>query len=387
MDTQDNKETDYSNQNPYSINIDDIVREVTGGTVREAIDDVFKTTGMGPISNALGNHFHGINHQQTGTLIPHNNDHIGLTFFTKPTLNLSDNVIVGVRQLAGLLTNNQNSIQRAVRCMLDPRLALNTDKYPCPLNDHLQAFIPLLTNSLLTMSGMQSVAMRTYTAPSGRMREEFTMIDDTPFNYTAFDIQASFKNTQGNALLLLFWTWMLWSGLSYLSANYVIRYMEDNLSNRIVYTTRIYRLLMDPGKRFVTGIWAPHYAFPTSLEVGSLYAYDYEKPLNTAAKTMDVTFRCVGNIFNDDLLIQQFNQTVWMMNPNMHDDVRNKVMVKVPLHALRVFNHKGYARINPKTYELEWYVTKETYENEKSSILFIEQNLITETGAKRVPSK
>lgn len=380
-------ETDYSNQIPYGgtkgrtvFNIDDIIQEITGGTVREAIDDVMKVSNLGPISNALTNHFYGINHAQLAPLIPHNNDHIGLTFFTKPTLNLSDNVLVGNRHLAGLLTGNQHSIQRTVRCILDPKIARDTKRYPCVLNDHLQAFIPLLSNSLLTMSGMQSIALRTYTSPTGRMGEELSMVDDWPLNYRSYDIQASFKNTQGNPLLLLFLTWIYWSAFSYVSPHYAVRYTEDILANRIVYTTRPYRLLMDQNKKHVTGIWAPHYAFPINLETGNIFAFDYEKPLNLAAKQMDVTFRCVGNIINDDLLIEQFNQTVWMMNPNMHDQVRNSVMIKVPMYLMKIFNHNGYPRINPKNYELEWYVTKEKYESERVAIRFIEETEVTHTG-------
>lgn len=382
----------YQNQNPYgghkgygSFNIDDIIHDITGGTVREAIDDVMKVSALGPISNAMGNHFYGINHEQLTPLIPQNTDNIGLTFFTKPMLNMKDGVIAGVRQLSHLLSTNPNSLQRWARCTLDPRLANRTDVYPCPLNDHLNVFIPLLTNSLQTMSGMQSIALDSYTAPSGKFKEQFSMIDDFPFNYKAYDIQATFRNTQGNALLALFWPWLCWSALSYVSAHYVVRYLDDIRSNRIPYTTRIYRLVLDQTRRYVTAIWAPGYAFPTTLETGSQFHYDAEQRLNMNNKTMDVTFRCVGNIFNDDILFEQFNQSVWMGNPNMHPDIIKQEMVKVPYYGLTIFNHKGYPRINPKTNELEWYVSKAMWQSEKAALEFKKQNSYSEAGLK-VPS-
>jgi PHIKZ088 len=383
MDPNDiNQETPYENQTPYgghrgysSFNIDDIIHDITGGTVREAIDDVLKVSSLGPISNALTNHYYGINHEQLTPLIPQNSDNIGLTFFTKPSLNMKDSVIAGVRQLAPLLTTNPQSTLRFVRCTLDHRLARQTDKYPCPLNDHLNCFIPILTNSIQTMSGMQSVALDSYTAPSGKFKEQFSMIDDFPFNYKAYDIQATFRNTQGNVLLALFWYWMCWAALSYVSANYVVRYLDDIRSNRIVYTTRIYRLVLDQTRRFVTGIWAPGYAYPTTLETGSQF-HVTEDRLNMSNKTMDIGFRCVGNLFNDDVLIDQFNQTVYMGNPNMNPDLIKTEMVKVPMYALRVYNHKGYPRINPKNYELEWYVSKADYARDAASTKFMRQTSV-----------
>ena len=45
----------------------------------------------------------------------------------------------------------------------------------------------------------------------------------------------------------------------------------------------------------------------------------------------------------------------------MSDKYLNKEMNQIPYEALNAFNNKGYPRINPKTYELEWYINKSEY--------------------------
>lgn len=369
-------EYDYQFHNPYlNFNIDAMIHEMTGGTIRDTLDEIYKVSNLGPVSNAYGNHLFGINHQHMLNHVPHNNEHIGLTFFTKPSLNLSDNAIVGNPLFANLASGEANSLQRAIRCMLDHRLALNMRDYPCQLNDPFQSFLPVLTNSLMTLSGMPSISMSTGTTPRGIAKEEFTWIDDHPDNFSAYDLQATFRNSQGNLIMMLFYYWIRWAASSYISPMLAVRYIDDIMANRMSYTSRIYRLMLDSTRRYVTSIWACGYCFPTSVEIGSIAHYDHEKAVNTNTKTMDVTFRCSGSMFNEDILVETFNQTVWMLNGSMKDENRNHDMTKIPMFALRIFSHKGYPRINPNTYELEWYVTKAEYEAEKTAIDFLSAHI------------
>jgi hypothetical protein len=51
----------------------------------------------------------------------------------------------------------------------------------------------------------------------------------------------------------------------------------------------------------------------------------------------------------------------------MADGVRNApvypAMTQVPGTLLEVFNNRGYPRINPNTYDLEWYVPTEDFQS------------------------
>lgn len=364
----------YEFHNPYNFSIDDLIYELTGGTVRETIDEVLKVSSMGTMSDAYGKHLWGINHQDNLTHVPHNNEHIGLTFFTKPSLNFNDAICLNSPKYADLANNEPKSIQRAIRTMLDHRLALNTQKYPCPLNDPFQSFLPVLSNSLMTLSGVPSIALRSSSTPAGIAREEFTWVDDITENYTAYDVQCTFRNAQGNLLMGIFWYWLNWITDSYRAPWIVSRYIDDIIANRMVYTTRIYRVMLDHTKRYVTSIWAPGYAYPTGIDIGSVANYDIEKPINVNNKTLEITFRCSGSMFNSASLIEQFNQTVWMLNLSMTDELRDKDMVKIPLYALRIFSHRGYPRIDPNTRELQWYVSKADWASEASAINFLLNN-------------
>ncbi|MGZ7196756.1 hypothetical protein ACXWOC_11260, partial [Streptococcus pyogenes] len=51
--------------------------------------------------------------------MPINKTHYGYVFFTRPQLNMQTNNIKHVRNLLPLLTTQDKSIHRAIRCYLD----------------------------------------------------------------------------------------------------------------------------------------------------------------------------------------------------------------------------------------------------------------------------
>jgi len=365
----DNNSTNINNSNRESITVDDIVRQITNKDIPESLDDIYTMCTLGSRTNALGNHFFGLNHQQTPTLIPHNTDQNGYVFFTRPRLNLTTGNIINSRKLTNLLDNNSKSLARIVRNTLDPVLAKNVSKYPCPFVDPENVFIPFLTNSLLTMDSPPSTTMGVYTSGTpGVYKEVFSMADDIVIDHSAYNINCTFRNTQGNPFLLLFYSWMLYTSLQYLDEG-PIPYYDDLNNNRMNYNTRIYRLVMDQSKRYVQHIWAPMYAFPTAIETGSIFSYDIiNKPLNMDMSTLSIQFQCVGNYFNDHLLIKQFNTSVCLLNRLMRDDSRNKSMILIPFSLRKIFNNMGYPRINPDNNELEWWITKDQYNSKKDLI-------------------
>jgi len=51
-------------------------------------------------------------------------------------------------------------------------------------------------------------------------------------------------------------------------------------------------------------------------------------------------------------------------------------MIKVSKNTVAMFNNRGYPRINPKTYELEWYIGNGQFQNRTKA--FLEANLASE---------
>lgn len=347
--------------------------------VPHSLDEYFRTTPIGSIDKAIGNNLYGINHQQTPGAVPGNKDVYGLTFFVRPQLNLQKDNLRNVRKFAPLLTDDTASIQHFVKCTLDPRLMAGYEflrnKIPgisCPLVDPLNAFIPILTNNLNSISGWPDVVAPTFTSKPGLYNEAFSMVDGITNNFESFDIDASFRNTKGDPILYMFYIWLHYA--SNVFEGKLMPYVDFISENMIDYNTRIYRLVMDKYKEKVTKIAACGVAFPISVPTGSFFDYSSEKPFNDQNKDITIRFRCLGAEYQDDITIFEFNRTVQIFNPDMEDSRRERGMIRVKKSIIPLFNNRGYPRINPDNNELEWWVSRDLYTNRTES--FLKTNLI-----------
>jgi len=329
---------------------------LTGGnsSVAEIVSKVFLTSSTGAIDDAIGNTFFGINHRQTPAAIQNNKDYFGLTFFTRPDLNLSDANLRTVRQFSPLLNKESKSLQRIIRCTLGPRLAKDSPAVTSPFVDPGSPFISFLSNHLLSMSGWPDMEAPTYTSPEGIYKEAFSMIDGVVRNMTTYDITANFRNLPGDPVTLLFMTWLHYASRTYLGEmvpypNYIVR-------NEYDYNTRIYRLVLDPSKRFIQKIAACGAAFPTNAPIGAAFNFEADKPLNQGLDQVSITFRAMGAEYNDPILFDEFNRTVEDFNPAMEAKFRSQYYTQIPYAALPIFNNRGYPHINLNSGELEWYI-------------------------------
>lgn len=351
---------------------------MSNSVVPTSLDDFLQNNANGSIANAIGSNFYGINHRQRPNVVPMNKDHYGLTFFVRPQLNLIADNIRNARIFTPLLTSNNTSVQTIIRCLLDPRLMVG---YPstgyaikCPFVDPQQAFIPILSNHLKSISGWPDIVVPTATSKEGAYQEAHALVDGTTANYTAYDIEATFRNSKGDPIMLLFYIWSHYMSLVYEGT--LVPYPDFITENEIDYNTRIYRLVLDSSKKKVQKIGATGVSFPTSLPIGGFFDYSSEKPYNDNNADITIRFKCLGAQYQDDILIFEFNKTVGVFNSSMvaskfsrkqknntNKDVyyTNSSMEQIPETLLGVFNNRGYPRINPENYDLEWWVSKEEY--------------------------
>ncbi len=324
------------------------------------LDDIFRTTPVGPIQSSIGGVFYGINHRQTPTPIPINKDTNGLTFFVRPQLNLSNENIRNERKFIPLLTKEPSSIQRIIRSYLDPRLS-NSDPltFGSPFVDNTNAFIPLLTNHLISCSGWPDPVLETFTSRPGSHKEVFGYVDSNIDQYSSFDLTANFRNMSGDPITLLFYTWLTYQANVF--EGILSPYPDFITNNEIDYNTRIYRLILDKNKKYVQKIGAVGACYPISVPLGGAYNFEHDVPFNQSNENISINFRCYGYTYNDDIVIKEFNEAVNIFNPSMRDSYINSNMQKIPPEGLALFNNRGYPRINPRTYELEWYVSKDQY--------------------------
>ena len=342
--------------------------------VPHSLDDYFQSTPIGSLDKAIGNNLYGINHRQVPNAVPSNRDTYGLTFFVRPQLNMQSDNIRNVRQFYPLLTNIPESVQRFARCTLDPRLmagygfgTLKSEPISCPILDNSNAFIAVLTNNLKSISGWPDVVAPTHDSSPGLYNEGFSIVDGITRNYEVFDIDATFRNTRGDPIVQLFYTWLHYS--SFVFEGKLVPYLDFITENEIDYNTRIYRLVLDAQKNKVTKIAATGASFPISIPTGSFFDFNSDKPFNDQNNDITIRFRCMGVDYQDDITIREFNDTVCIFNPAMRSGVRDSQMIAVPKSILTLFNNRGYPRINTKTYELEWWVEKSLFITKTNQLL------------------
>lgn len=321
--------------------------------------------------NPVTNSFFGINYMQTPLPVPINKDHYGLVFFTRPQLNLQSRNLKNVRKYYPLLTTETLSVHRAVRCYLDPRLQVleqtidasgETMGLKCPLVDPTNAFIPLLTNHIDSISGFPDILLPIYNSPEGQYRESHSMVDGTAANYSAYNITATFRNSRGDPITKIFDFWEHY--ISHVFEGLLAPYPDMMIANVLDYNTRIYRLILDPSKRTVVSIGACGAAFPFNVPRGTQFDFNAEKPYNDANAKVQIQFQANGAIYDDEILVWSFNRVVGAFNPGMRSaDTRASSMMRIPGDFMEVFNCRGYPYINPTTRELEWYTTKEYYQS------------------------
>jgi hypothetical protein len=346
------------NGTPGALDVTDVFTNA-GTTPAAAVDTLLLQSPTGSRgTNALGNAYFGINHRQTPAAIPINKDHYGLTFFTRPNFNLTLGNLRSVRLFNPLTTTNQYTLQRIIRCYLDPRSAENG--ITSPFVDPQQAFMPLLSNALTSISGWQDVTVPYRTSQEGVYKEVYSQVDGVTDNYTAYDITANFRNIPGDPITALFFYWAHY--MSQVFQGNMVPYPESLIENEIDYNTRIYRLVLDPTKTKVQKIAACGAAFPYADPMGASFNYSNEKPYNDSNQDLSVPFHCVGAIYQDPILLYTFNQTVCAFNDTMTDTNRSSLNTKIPMGALQLFNNRGYPRINPDNWELEWWIDNQTYQ-------------------------
>lgn len=353
-----------------------------------SVDQLLESLPVGSMTKAISNNMFGINFRQTGNPVPRSKDMYGFTFFTRPQLNLRNTNITNYRGFYNLLTSNELSYQRFTRLLLDPRLALN-EGLSCPFVDDQNPFFSILTNNVMSVSGWPDLAVPTHTSEAGLYGEEHSFVDGVTNHFEAFDLDVTFKNTKGNPLIYLFYIWIKYESLVF--EGILNPYVDMITENEIDYNTRIYRVLLDQQKRYVTYIGATGASFPVNVPTGNIFDYNTDTPYNTKNSEINIRFRSVGFTAFEDILKLEFNKTLAIFNAGMRkvlefdlgsasdeEKARENGMVsyKIPgcpyvklPHYLSMsidtdvfsnsffnVNHRAYPYINLITNELEWWV-------------------------------
>jgi hypothetical protein len=342
--------------------------------IQAAIDQISRQSGYGRRQQAHTNALYGINHRGIGSMIPVNTDNQGITFFTRPRLNLTYHNLAADRTLSTLMANNGNveTLQRYVRAVLDPISAgkeesndLLTARQPIDtvksnLCDNNLAFIGMLTNHLTSLSGWPDVSVDTFTSHEGINKEAWSMVDGQAKIYTTFDLTATFRNVAGDPISLLFNSWIKYASNVYLGR--MMPYPDALFQNEIDYMTRIYRFILDPSRQYISKVASVGVAFPYAFSIGGSFDYNSDKPYITGnQQEISVPFRCIGCEYMDPITLREFNIAVQVFNPKMNGQMLANGMVKLNPAEAVFHNYYGYPYANEQTFELEWWVDPADY--------------------------
>ena len=363
---------------------------MTTPSIPYSLDDLLSLSTLGSLKRAQTNNLYGINQSSGASTIRWNKDNQGLTFLVRPQLNLMKDNIRNVRKLYTLLGSNEMSIPSFVRNTLDPRLAIGVhdgygnlaDKTHCKLVDPHMAFIPVLTNDITAVSGWPEPAQSTFISKPGVYQESWGQVDGNLEIFHDYDIDLTFRNTEGNPIILLFYIWMLYD--DYVFKGKLLPYPDFIVENEIDYCTRIYRITLDETRRYVVSIAAPGACFPISSSITQLFDYSHDKPYNDQNRELTVRFKCFGAQYFDPILVKEFNETVCIFNASMSDGSYEDInktngkdingprvtqMTQIPFSYLQYFKNRGYPRINPDTLELEYWIDNNYYKNRLAAII------------------
>lgn len=348
-------------------------------------------TGQGLPQQRLSNALMGYNHRMANTPVPLHREYGGVTFITRPDFNLSEENISNSRRLSDMASQPRSSLDYSILAALDPDFELGfpdssrtkngqqksrfgTPFLPDIPFDNLQAFIPLLSTQLMSLSGPPDNSVESWMSPEGLMREQWGVpdsIDEVNYGYSS---SLSFNNTIGDPIMKLATVWLeLMAGTKIGKFKPKIR---NSIQRRVDFQSRAYTLRYDAlGNilRFnvICVMW------PTNNNAGAMANVDNTKPLQDIDSTITLSWQCIGARYADPAYMDSFNQSVQLCNPDMMPDPRydpsdpKNEFTPIGLGNLRkllpqelpYFNYYGYPHIDSWRRKLSWWVYQSDWDH------------------------
>lgn len=321
--------------------------------------------GFGDIDVAIGAAIRNLSIRSQTALTPQNKEQTGLVLFTRPNCYLNDTSCATDRMLAVLMSTNPRSYHSMIRAYLDPlgQRDNNTDGGPpyiqCDLVDPDNVFMPLLTNTCLELTGWPDPVLDTSDSSPGRRQEVYGITDGIFRIHGKFTLTGVFKNIPRDPVRQILDTWCLYQ--SNVALGKTFPSLRSIVRKRVNYETRIWRLVLDDNRQFVTRIGCAHRARPLVTDIGRIFDYSSERHA-AEATNVSTQFACYGAEYNDPILLDEFNKTSTYFNVPLREKItRNQFFVQLKPSEWQMFDG-AYPLIDIDTNELQWWVTKERYE-------------------------
>ncbi len=244
--------------------------------------------------------------------MPPNNEVAGLTFITRPKLNLTTANLRQDRVMATLDTIDPTSLPFSIRCYLDTTFAsrnvINDIAINCPFFNSDLPFIVPLTNCLQTISGFPDFNIDVETTDGGFFGEDQTFAKGSDMNMKSSQFTLTFRDIQGGYLMALFIYWTRY--IAMVTRGTMLSYPDDIVNRRYGYTCSIYRFILDPSRRFVTKWAKATGCIPTSVPIGNVFNINERENYLFASSQITIPFQVNAVEYMDPIIFRDFNYII-----------------------------------------------------------------------------
>ena len=344
--------------------------------IRMNVNDFISSTSTHAVDNRAGSKsLYGLNTEITMPGIKTNTDSNGMLFFTRPNLNLSESNLLNDKKTLRFLSNNATDLNTYIRCMLAPSLtdaAIGPSGLKSNLCNNKLAYIPIMSNNLLTFSGWPDEVVPTKSSEEGLRGEQYTQVDGVMEINNALDFDATFRNFHASPLYQMLFLWTRYSTNVFEGT---MKPLDTTLvANEIDYQTRIYRLILDEHNKVVTDIAAVPACFPVNNPKGKKFDYDRFRPRSGEDNIVNFRFKSAGVIYDDEYLVVEFNITTCTFNSDLWPVVDGNFKegnghsyIRVPENLKQYLNFCAYPLINTNNMNLEWWVDKHSIDYKEAT--------------------
>jgi len=319
--------------------------------------------------NIFSSYLSGID-KVKNTLIESDVSRQGYVFIGRPVLNLRSSSLRQDRILALIDTISSNTVAFYIRCMLDPIFSnkieiSNIIEHSNLLNNQLP-FIPLLTNTIKTMSGWPDPVLNTESTEGGFFSENFTFAKGFDDLRKSVTLTLNFRDIQGSPVLSLFTIWFRFIHL--VTRGIVLAYNKYIEERKMCYSCSIYRFVLDTSGKYIKYWGKATGSFPLSYPIGGYLNYDVTSPISNFGNDISIPFMVNAPEMMDPIILNDFNMWIKRFCPYIEN-------YEVLTQDEQIYNNfKGipFINISSGSNELEWRIDpEEKTQDPYSSISYI----------------
>lgn len=292
-----------------------------------------------------------------------NTEKAGLTFITRPRLNLTQTSLRQHSLMATLDSADPLSLPFSIRCNLDTEFVrqsvISGAASISPFVNNSVPFIIPLSNTLQSISGWPDFVVDTETTEGGFFSEDQTFVKGSDFLNRSYDLSLTFRDIQGGYVMTLLLYWLYWMALA--ARGVVTAYPDDISERRLCYTCSIYRFILDPSMKYITKWAKATGCFPKALPIGNSFNIGEAEVFLSSNITFTVPFQVNHVEYMNPLIFQDFNTVMTRFAGANYWKTKGLIATTNEPQ----YNYMGLPWIDVETgiNELKWFAYPEELEN------------------------